>query len=269
MKRSASNGEQLDARTARFYQKTLEILRKAQIPFLVGGAYAFSKYTGVTRDTKDFDLFVRKVHARPALRALGEAGYTTDLTFPHWLGKAFHGDASVDIIYGSGNGAVPVDDLWFERALSGMVLNTPVGLCPPEEMIRSKAFIMERERFDGADIAHLLLARGDTLDWRFMIDRFQSYWPILLSHLILFRFIYPDEAGKVPSWAIEELAGRLSEQEEPRGRRKEKVCRGTLLSRQQYLIDIGSWGYADARLHHPGGMTKKDIAHWTAAIGKE
>jgi hypothetical protein len=268
MKQSASSGEKLDAGTARFYRVTLRALMEAGIPFLVGGAYAFSKYTGVTRDTKDFDLFVRRAHARQALKALQAAGYTTDLTFPHWLGKAFHGDASVDIIYSSGNGAVPVDDAWFERSLPDMILDTPVQLCPPEEMIRSKAFILERERYDGADIAHLLLARGDQLDWRFMIDRFGPYWRVLLSHLVLFPFIYPDDASKVPAWVMQELTGQMGEVSE-RERGKTKVCGGTLLSRQQYLIDIGAWGYKDARLLHPGGMTRKDIAHWTAAIGKE
>ena len=268
MKQSESSGEKLDAGTAQFYRVTLKVLMDAGIPFLVGGAYAFSKYTGVTRDTKDFDLFVRRIHARPALKALAAAGYFTDLTFPHWLGKAFHGDASVDIIYGSGNGVVAVDDAWFERSTPVMVLDTPVKLCPPEEMIRSKAFILERERYDGADIAHLLLARGDVIDWRFMIDRFGPYWQVLLNHLVLFPFIYPDDASKVPAWVMKELFGRWHDLK-PRGTRKTKVCGGTLLSRQQYLIDIGSWGYKDARLMHPGGMTRRDIAHWTAAIGKE
>jgi hypothetical protein len=45
----------------------------------------------------------------------------------------------------------------------------------------------------------------------------------------------------------------------------DRVCQGTLLSRQQYLTDIGPWEYADARLVQ-GHMTPADIAHWTAAI---
>ena len=59
-----------------------------------------------------------------------------------------------------------VDDLWFTHAAPGRVLGVPVLLCPPEEMIWSKAFIMERERYDGADVAHLILACGRELDWR-------------------------------------------------------------------------------------------------------
>ena len=34
----------------------------------------------------------------------------------------------------------------------------PGPLIPAEEMIWSKAFIMERERYDGADVAHILRA---------------------------------------------------------------------------------------------------------------
>ena len=34
-----------------------------------------------------------------------------------------------------------------------------------EETLWSKAFVMERERYDGADVAHLILAHGERLDW--------------------------------------------------------------------------------------------------------
>jgi hypothetical protein len=65
----------------------------------------------------------------------------------------------VDVIWSSGNGIANVDPSWFEYALEEDVLGQHVFLCPPEEMIWSKAFVMERERFDGADVI-LVLARG-------------------------------------------------------------------------------------------------------------
>ena len=40
-----------------------------------------------------------------------------------------------------------------------------MGLCPPEEMIWSKAFVQERERFDGADVLHVFRTLGRTLSW--------------------------------------------------------------------------------------------------------
>ena len=42
----------------------------------------------------------------------------------------------------------------------------PVLLAPPEEMIWSKAFVCERERYDGADVNHLLRACGRQMDWQ-------------------------------------------------------------------------------------------------------
>lgn len=43
---------------------------------------------------------------------------------------------------------------------------------------------------------------------------------------------------------------------------------GTLLSRQQYLVDVQDWEFCDARLEERVQMNAKDIAAWTDAIGK-
>ena len=75
------------------------------------------------------------------------AGYQTRVRFPHWLGKVSHDNHVIDIIFSSGNGLCTVDEDWFKHAVSGEVFGLPVRLCPPEEMIWSKAFVMERERF--------------------------------------------------------------------------------------------------------------------------
>ena len=48
----------------------------------------------------------------------------------------------------------------------------------------------------------------------------------------------------------------------------ERLCRGTLLSRQQYLVDVHEWGFRDARLEERVQMNEKDIADWTDAIEK-
>jgi hypothetical protein len=123
----------------------------------------------------------------------------------------------------------------------------PVQLCPVEETIWSKAFVMERERYDGADIAHLLHAYGERLDWHRLLNRFDSHWRILLSPLVLFGFIYPDERGCIPAFVMETLLDRRRSEAQPpltAGR----LCQGTLLSRAQYPIDLECWGYEDARL---------------------
>ena len=260
-----SVAEPLEPEAREFYCHTLRVLGAAGLPFLIGGAYAFSRYTGIERHTKDFDIFVRPEHFEAVLDALGQAGYATDVPFPHWLGKAYHGEYFVDVIFGSGNGVARVDDAWFEYSVPDTVLDVPVRLCPPEEILWSKAFIQERERFDGADVAHLLRASGESLDWQRLVRRFGAHWRVLLAHLVLFGFIYPSERNKVPGWVARGLMQRLQAADNlPPS--PDRVCRGTLLSRQQYLIDVEQWGYVDARTRPDNPMTDEEIAAWTAGI---
>ncbi len=254
----------LDESSIRFYRHALSILKNAGIRHLVGGAYAFARYTGIQRHTKDFDVFICRDDFGRAAWAFQKEGYLTELTFPHWLGKAYKDDDFVDLIFSAGNGVAEVDERWFDHAVREEVFGVEVELIPPEEMIWSKGLIMERERFDGADVAHIIRAVGERLDWHRLIDRFGEYWRALLAHIVLFGFIYPSERASVPQWVIDELTERVRK-ESREGNAAEKICYGTILSRQQYLKDIIDWGYADARLVHET-MDEHEIAQWTAGI---
>jgi hypothetical protein len=251
-----------------FYLRTMEVLNRAGLPYLVGGGYALGHYTGVERDTKDFDIFVRRNEYEGIMEALSAAGFHTELTFPHWLGKATCEHGYVDVIFSSGNGVAIVDDSWFEHAVQAEVFGMPARLCPVEEMIWSKAFIMERERYDGADIAHLMLACAENMDWVRLVTRFGGHWRVLFSHLCLFGFVYPSQRNRIPEWVMAGLSGRLDrEMRTPPPR--ESLCQGTLLSREQYLTDVQRWGFADARHTNASTMTADDVVLWTEAIGQE
>jgi hypothetical protein len=256
---------ELAPRTRAFYVKSLAALDEAGVPFLVGGAYALAKHTGIERHTKDLDIFIRPEDRDRVLGALQAAGFRVELSFPHWLAKAYGEDGFIDVIYSSGNGVVEVDGEWFAHAADGELLGVPVKLCPAEEMIWSKGYVQERERFDGADIAHLIRCRGDTMDWGRLRRRFGDHWRVLLSHLVTYGFVYPAERDKIPSWLLSELIDQFIE-ETTRPSPPGHTCFGTLLSREQYLPDIGMWGYHDARLKPLGPMSPEAVAHWTAAI---
>jgi hypothetical protein len=255
----------LDEETRQFYCRSLSELNRAQVPYLVGGAYAFERYTGIVRHTKDLDIFVREADCQHALVVLGGGGCRGEIVFPHWLAKAYCGDHFVDIIFGSGNGLAPVDDDWFTYAVSETVLGIPASIVPAEEMIWQKAMIMERERFDGADVAHLLRSRGDRLDWDRLLVRFGEHWPVLLSHLILFGFIYPAERAKIPAGIMRKLLYRQEAALRPSAAVIDQVCNGTVLSRTQYVVDVEQWGYRDARIAPLGLMTADEAATWTEA----
>jgi hypothetical protein len=248
---------------ADFYIEALARLLDSGIPFLVGGAFAFAHYARVPRETKDIDIFVKPEDCSRVLECFERLGYETEVPFPHWLGKIHRGEHFMDVIFSSGNGVARVDDLWFDHAPRVNVLGLIVKLSPVEEMIWSKAFILERERFDGADIAHLLRETGPSLDWPRLLMRFGDYWRVLLSHLILFGFIYPDKRQNIPSWVMDELLRRLSVS---RPNLMNDVCYGTLLSREQYLHVVDHLHYRDARQEPYGPMTEEQLRVWTEAI---
>ena len=236
----------LTPETRAFYQQVLITLLDSKIPFLAGGAYALGCYTGIVRDTKDFDVFVHPRDAMKILEALAHVDYKTELTDEVWLGKAFEGDNLVDVVFGSANGIAMVDDEWFTHARDVRFLNLTANLIPPEEMIWSKSFIMTRDRYDGADIAHIILKCARCLDWERILRRFGPDWRILYNYLILFGYIYPSERSLIPLWVLEEMKIRL-EKETEASPHTERVCRGTLLSTTQYTTDIEKWGYCDPR----------------------
>jgi nucleotidyltransferase DUF2204 len=246
-----------DPRASSFYRQVIGALELERIPFLVGGAFALQRYAGIFRFTKDLDLFVRPAHVDAALDALCEVGHT-ELTAPYWLAKCTKDDILVDLIFSSGNGVATVDDEWFARGEDDELLGLSVRLVPREEMIWSKAYIMERERFDGADIVHVIHAQADRIDWDHLVDRFGEHWRVLLAHLALFGFVYPTERTRIPRRIMLDLLDRLARElgSEFDG---DHITQGTLLSSGQYMVDTRERGFKDARLLPPAELTREDI----------
>ncbi|GAB3544986.1 hypothetical protein GCM10027343_20770 [Noviherbaspirillum agri] len=258
-------GVEPDGDTTAFYRHVLEVLNASALPYLVGGAYALNRYTGINRHTRDLDIFIRRSDYERISAALAEAGYETELTFPHWLGKIHANGVYIDLIFSSGNAIAEVDDAWFAFSAPAEVLGIPTRICPVEEIIWSKAFIMERERFDGADVVHLLRSCGGQIDWQRLFRRFEPHWRILLAHLVMFGFVYPAERGLVPVAIMDELMERLRRETHSPAPQQD-LCLGTLLSREQYLNDIDAQGLQDGRVVPLGNMTNDDVSIWTQAI---
>jgi hypothetical protein len=250
------------------YRQALSVLLKAKIRFLVGGAFGLECYTGLVRRTKDLDLFVHPDDRFRLMQRLADAGFRTEWRFAHWLGKAYKDDHSIDVIFSSGNGVCIVDEAWFRYALPAEILGVKVHIVPAEEMLWSKAFVMERNRYDGGDIAHLLRARSATMDWARLLFRFGQHWRVLFSHVILFGFIYPEQRLRVPDWFMHEMMRRLKLDMQclPSDRR---VCQGTLLSWSQYLTHVDGGEYDDARHVPRGRLTWEDTQHMTDVLQRE
>ena len=227
-----------------FYADALRLLHASGIPALVAGTFAVNCYTGINRATKDLDVFCKAGDFPRILLHFKEHGFATEIEDERWIAKVRRGDCFFDVIFGSATAVVSISDLWFQERHPAEIYEVPVELTPPAEMIWSKALLQNRHRYDGADIAHLILRQSERIDWQRLLTHMEQYWEVLLMHVLNFRFIYPSERELVPRWLIEELLERARRQIElpiPQTR----VCRGRLFSAEDYRIDVQAWGFAD------------------------
>lgn len=226
-----------------FYTMALDLLNQSGANYLVGGAFAVFYYTGIYRDTKDLDVFCKFSDFNKILKFFSDKGFKTELTDVRWLGKVFKGEYNIDVIFSSTNNICKVDDSWFKYANSAKLSGIDVQFMPVEELIWEKIYVQNRERYDGADVNHLILKTGKTIDWKRLLERLDQHWHILLAQIILFQFIYPiDFQQIIPKWLFDELMLRAKEQYDmpvP----VVNVCRGPILDQTQYAIDIKDWNY--------------------------
>lgn len=227
-----------------FYAESLRLLNEWGIPFMLSGTYALACHTGIARPTKDIDVFCKAGDAPRLLALFKEAGYEISVEDDRWIGKVWKGNRFFDVIYNISSASIPVTEEWFSEVYEAEVYGTRVRVTPPTEFIISKLFIQDRYRYDGADVAHVILKKHEEIDWRRLLSALELYWEVLLIHLLNFRFIYPTERDCVPRWLFDELIERVRSQAElpPASVR---VCRGRLLSPRDYVIDISNWGFAD------------------------
>jgi len=227
-----------------FYKECLKILNQSHIPFLVGGTFAVNVYLGLNRLTKDLDIFCRAGDYPKILKIFSGHGYKTTVPDERWLAKVSKGQFYLDIIFGSANAAVAMTDVWLRSSQTAKIFGLPVRLLPPTELFWSKAFIQDRNRYDGNDIAHLILIKHKDIDWRKLLSYMDQFWEVLLVHILTFRFIYPSERELIPRWLMNELIGRLQDQfKVPVS--KLKVCRGRHFSNNDFAVDINEWGFED------------------------
>jgi hypothetical protein len=225
------------------YRGVLESLQQAQIPYAVAGAFALHKHTGIWRVTKDLDIVLEARSVPDALLRLRQMGFETRIEDPIWLAKASRGEYFVDLITALGNAVLIVDRSWLDRAEPYEILGVRCRVLAAEEVIASKLFVSHRERFDGADIAHLIRTRGSHLDWDRLQHLVGEHWELLLWSLIFFAYIYPSRASIVPQQLWRELTRRL--QECVQHPNKDEPFRGTLIDPNMFAIDVKEWGERD------------------------
>jgi predicted nucleotidyltransferase len=228
-----------------FYAEVLGLMAESGIPFLVSGTFALAAYTGIDRPTKDVDVFAKAGDALKLLSYFRDHGFAVETVDERWLNRITRGQLFVDIITNMPTATTHVTDEWFVDAPETDLFGARVRLVPPTQFIWSKIFVADHHRYDGADVAHMILKCHDRIDWKMLLSHMELYWEVLLMALLNFRFVYPSERHLVPRWMMEELLNRLNNQMmvKPPGKR---ICRGRIFSPRDYAIDVDKWGFSEA-----------------------
>jgi hypothetical protein len=228
---------------ATLFREVLTVLEERNVRYAVSGAFALRAHTGICRFTKDLDLFMTAKTSCDVFPYLRERGFDCVVCDPVWLAKARKGDFFVDLITGMSNGVIVVEDSWIERATPAVVHRVKTRVLAPEELVASKIFVAKRERFDGADIAHVIYGTHGSFDWERELKLVGEHWEILLWSLLFFRYIYPAQTHYVPAAIWRRLLRRFENQiARPHPDAK---FRGSLVDDNMFAIDINEWGLAN------------------------
>ena len=222
------------------FREALALMNASNLPYAVSGAFALHEHTGIWRNTKDLDLFLPTEHLVPALDRFKQHGFETEVRDPIWLGKAWREGYFIDLITGMSNAIIQVDQSWIDRTARADILEIDAPVLAAEELVASKIFVTRRERFDGADVAHLIYATRDALDWERVFELVGEHWEILLWSLIFYRYIYPRHANEVPRrvWhrLLEQFENALTNPD------LDAPFRGSLIDENMFAIDVQEWG---------------------------
>lgn len=244
------------------FREVLTLMNEREIPYAVSGAFALREHTGICRNTKDLDLFLAPEDVPKALAELRSEGFETEVKDPVWLAKAHRDDFFVDLITGMSNGIVTVDRGWIEHATPSQILGIPVRVLAAEELLISKIFIAFRERFDGADIVHLIYGTRGKLDWNRVLRLVGEHWQLLLWALVLFNYVYPQESKAVPERVWNEMLQRFRNNLSDPGTHAN--FRGSLLDERMFAIDVNEWGL-DNLLEESRAQREPKISQDTAS----
>ena len=225
------------------FRDVLDALEASRVLYAVSGAFALRQHTGICRFTKDLDLFLTARTLPAALGCLRRIGLECEVTDPVWLAKARRDGFFVDIITGMSNGLITVEDSWIGRARPAVVYDVETRVLAPEELVASKLFVARRERFDGADIAHVIYGTQGNFDWKREMELVGVHWELLLWALVLFRYVYPGQSDYVPAWVWRDLLSRF--ERELREPDPHAEFRGSLVDDNMFAIDVNEWRLAN------------------------
>jgi hypothetical protein len=202
-------------------------MQRAGASFLLHGAMALATYTGRWRNTKDVDIIVRPEDQRRAVEALRSAAfddyYEQEPYDRSWIFRGIREGVLFDIIWELPNHRVQIDRAWFERARPVRLRGRIYAIVPPEELIRVKLYVLQRERCDWVDVLNVFAGATEQIDWEWLIARMGRDVGLLQGALSIFNWMCPGRAELLPKEVRDRFALPMGEVSDPAAAEERRV----------------------------------------------
>jgi hypothetical protein len=209
------------------FRTALNALNEAHVPYVIGGAFAIYRYSGAWRNTNDLDLYLERRHISQAADILAREGFLDYGEMAagdrEWIYHAMKDGTLIDLIWQPPNHMASIDESFYENGTDGEFLDVQTRYMSASDLIWTKIFIINRQRCDWPDIFHVIRSSPSEIDWSSLVQKIGDHWPVLLSFVVLFDWVYPNEAQSIPQSLREDLLNRKN--------------------RDSFTIDIGTQEY--------------------------
>lgn len=189
------------------YRDALHEFQRRGLKYLVGGGIAYSNYSKRCRDTKDLDLFVLPQDVQDQTRVLDNHGFEDYFGQKEydrsWIYRSHKDGRILDLIWTMPNHRFDVCDDWFARASSVCVHGESLKVVSAEDLIRSKIYVMQRDRCDWGDLFNLLEQTAEQLDWGSLLRAMGPDLPLLASLVSVYAWIRPERKTVLPKEALD------------------------------------------------------------------
>jgi len=184
------------------YKCVLDRLCAEEIPFALGGGLALGVYTRKFRRSKDLDIYVLPENREQIIAAMGDCGledyFSVKEYVRDWIYRGHKNHVIVDAIWAMANKRADVDERWLHGGPVVEMFGQQFHVIPPEELIWSKLYVLQRDRCDWPDIVNLIYATGPALDWDHLMKRVEQDRPLMKGVLSVFSWVCPARAASIP-----------------------------------------------------------------------
>jgi hypothetical protein len=143
-------------------KRSAAALRRAEVPFLLGGSLA-SWARGGPETRHDLDLMIRPEDVERAVSALTGEGMRFEDPPEEWLVKAYDGDTLIDLIFAPKG--IPMDDEAINRGEVLSVLGMEMRVMALEDVLVTKLMALSEHALRYESLLAIARALRERIDW--------------------------------------------------------------------------------------------------------